>query len=500
MKNLGRVLLFLLLTHLCLMATVSTKLLPKTIYEGDQVTFTITASGNEIKFPHIEEIAGYKVNSQATSRNITNINGKITKAISKEYRFMAQKDFTIPAIKVTIEDKEESTKPIEVKVQKQKIGKDEAFIFEMKSNKKEAYVGESIVVDFIFKKHLDIELAEANFNSPSFHDFWAKPSKKIPNKIEGNYLIYTVKYILFPQKSGNIEIEAGRMDTGILKKEKRNFFNFERVKWKTLYTKGLNIKVKPLPAGVDIYGNFKFETKIDKNSIKANEPVNLTVTIEGIGNIDDIDDFKIDIKDAIVYADKAEKKIYTNNKEELGKYTQKFAIVSDRNFTIEPLEFTFFDSVGEKVKTIVGKKFDIEVTGSIIKTTTAQLEKKTSGEDVKTKVVYDQTSKTKLILFTFAGFLLGFLTAFLLGFNFKRKSKEKVNLSLATKINKSKNDKELFSHLLPFADKSEKMKELIKQLEGSIYGNKQHQINKKKLAKNIQNYLKQDIKVNEILN
>jgi hypothetical protein len=500
MKNLGKIILLIALIHLSLIAATA-KISPKSVYIGDRISLILSTSGDDVEFPQLDEIAGYKVLGQSTSSNITNINGNISKTLSKEYVFVPNGDFKVPSFKISVDGKIEKTNPIEIKIKKQKVGKQEAFSFELKTDKTEAYVGENINAEFIFKKHLDIELAEANFNSPSFANFWAKPLGKIPPTIEGDYQVYRIKYLLFPQKSGNIEIESGRMDAGIMRTQKRSFFQSRSVKWKSLYTKGINIKVKPLPKGVDTYGNYKFNVQVDKTETKANEPINLTVIIKGIGNIDDIDDFKIEIDDAIVYADKPEKKVYTNNQEELGEFVQKFAIVSDRNFTINPLEFKFFDSESKKIKTIKSKKFDIKVKGAMIKTNTAQLEKK--GNDakqiIKTEIVYEKASLTKLIFFTFGGFLVGLLTAFLLGFSFKRISKTD-ETPLSTKIKKSKNDKELLGLLLPYADKTDKMGEVIKQLEMSVYENKKHQIDKKKLAKNLQNYLKKTEKVNEILN
>jgi hypothetical protein len=499
LKNLGKVLFFISLLTSSLLA-VTAKITPKTVYSGDQISLIISAKGDDIKFPKLKDIAGYRVSSQSISRNITNINGKVTKTLSKEYSFTPQKSFRVPTIEVEVDGKSEKTQTIDVVVKKEKVASADAFSFELKVDKKEAYIGEPVNVEFVFKKHMDVKLAEANFNSPTFHDFWAKPMKKDNAKIEGDYLVYRIKYLLFPQKSGTITIEPGRMDAGVMQKRKRNYFNFERVKWKSIFTKEATLEVKPLPSGAKIYGNFEMSATVDKQKTKANEPVNLTVTIKGIGNVDDIDEYKLDIKDAIVYADKPERKIYTNNKEELGEFTQKFAIVSDRNFTIEPLEFSFFDSKTKEVKTLKSKQFNIEVEGNILKTQTAQLEKKAQTQQAvpKTKIIYDKASTTKLVLFTVGGFLLGALSMFLFTLP-KREKREKSELSLEQKIKKSKSDKELLALLIPHVDKSDKIKSIIKALEEKIYEGKSTSIDRKKLAKHIEQYLKKEKDIEEIL-
>ena len=487
MKNLGRILFTIILTAIPIFA-LEAKISPKIVYEGDQVSLIITAKGDEIKFPKKERLAGYKVTGQSISRNISNINGKVTKTLSKEYVFMPQNDFTIAPIEVFIDGKTLSTKPIKIKLQKEKKGDKEAFIFELSADKSEAYMGEPINVLFTFKKHLAVDMAEANFNAPNFNNFWAKPTKKIPAEIEGEYMVYKIRYLIFPQKSGAINIDSGRMDAGIMQKRSREFFSFERVKWKSLFSNDLTIKVNPLPQGVDIYGNFKLDAKVDKLKTKANEPVNLTITIKGVGNIDNIEPYKLDIKNAIVYADKPEKKIYTNDKEELGEFTQKFAIVSDRDFTINPLEFKFLDSNDKEVKLLKSKEFKIEVQQSLIKTQTAKLEKGDQTEQIiETKIVYENVSKTKLILFTIGGFLAGLLTAFLLKYPWKKIKIDE--LPLAKKVKNSKNDKELLSLLLPHTSKSKKIKNLIKELEENVYEGKKNIIDRADLIKNIETYL-----------
>lgn len=483
---------------------LETKISPSIVYEGDKVSFVISAQGDEVKFPKLENIAGLKVETQAISRNITNINGKITKTLSKEYTFTAQKDFTIPQITVEVDGKSEKTNALAVEVRKERVGSNPSFMFALTSDKKEVYMGEPVNVLFTFKKHIDVELAEANFNSPTFHDFWAKPTAKQPAVIEGDYMVYRIRYLLFAQKSGKIKIEPGRMDAGIMQKRTRDFFSFERIKWKSVFSNDLTIKVNPLPQGVGIYGNFTLEAEIDKQKTKANEPVNLTVTIKGIGNVDDIEEFKLDIKDAIVYADKPERKIYTNEKEELGEFTQKFAIVSDRNFTISPLTFTFFDSREKQVKNLKSQQYTIEVEGAMIKTQTAKLEKKSSSDSqtkaVETKIIYDKVSQTILTLFTLGGFLIGFLTAFLL---FKKEllknTDQKQEQPLIKRIKKSKSDKELLSLLLPYAHRSKKMQSLINLLEENVYEAKMHHIDKKMLIKDLEVYLEKDKEIEDIL-
>ena len=502
MKNPGRILLIILICKAALFA-LNAKISPQVVYEGDSVSLIISAEGNDIKFPKLQNIAGYKVQSQSISRNITNINEKVTKTLSKEFTFVAQKEFTIPPVKVEIDGKTQETKPIVVKVKKENQGKEPSFSLTLESDKKDVYIGEPINAVYVFKVHVDTNLAEASFAAPSFHNFWAKPTEKKPAVIEGDYQVHRIRYLLFAQKSGNLEIGPGRMDIGIMQKRTRKTLSFEQVKWKSIYSKGHPVKVRALPKGIDIYGDFKFEAKVDKLKTKANEPINLTVTVKGIGNVDDIGEFKLDIKDAIIYADKPEKKIYTNDKEELGEFTQKFAIVSDRNFTIQPLKFKFFHSKYKRIMERKSSPFKIEVEQSLIKTQTAKLEKldEQTSQTTKTEIIYEKASKTMLTLFALGGFFVGLLTYFLLT-KVKGNNKDiskKSEQPFAKRIKKSKSDKELLSLLLPYGDRSLRMKNVIKDLEENVYGGKNNKINKVDLVKNIEVFLKKEKNLEDIL-
>ncbi len=503
MKNLGKILFFTLFSAFTLFA-VEVKITPSIIYPGDPVTLTIITKDSVVEFPDIKEIAGYKVKAQSITKNISNTNKKFTTTLSKEYIFNPKKDFTLPSFEVTVEGKIKNTKPMKIKVRKDSSGKGEPFSLSLEIDKTKAYIGEPINLYFIFKIHTDVDLAEATINAPSFRHFWAKPIKELSSTTKGDYKIYRKRYLLFAQKSGKIEIESGRMDVGVRQKIKQNAFTFERVKWKSIFSNNMTVDITPLPKGVDIYGNFKLKAQIDKQTTNTNEPVNLTITIKGTGNIDDIEEFKLEVKDAIVYADKPQRKIYNNDKKELGIFTQKFAIVSDRNFTIPPLKFTYFHSDEKKIKHLKSKQFDIEVQQSIIKTQTAKLLKKEQPQKiVKIETNSDKISTIKLTLFTFGGFIVGLLTALMFNSLKKESDNKKENtktpLPLSKRIKKSKSDKELLSLLLPFMTKSNKMENLIKKLEENIYENKQHKIDKFGIIKHLDEYLTKEKNIEDIL-
>ncbi len=477
-----------------MIAAITAKLEHNPILEGDVAVLVLEAEGLEIVFPDIEEIAGYKIINKTTTRSITSLNGNVKKTLIRKYSFNPTKEGIIPSLPIMIDGKKVMSKPINLKIKSDTKDGKKAFVFEQKVDKTEVYVGEPIVLTYTFKQRRDIDLSEANFNASSFENFWAKTTKKVPNRVEGDYNVYLINYLLYPQKSGNLRIESGRMDVGILSTQKRDFFDFQQAKWKTFYSNTIDIKVKPLPEGVTLYGDYTFTVVADKNVTKANEPVNLTITIRGEGNVDDIDDFVVEVPNATVYADKSKKSFDLNHGKNTILFKQKFAIVSDRNFTIPSLVFTFFNG---EVKKLQSREFKIEVKNTKVHQVAATLEKKVPKMKQEVSVVREKTSMLPIMITALLSFLSGVIATVLFNLWKRRKVQGHEN-PIEVRIKNAKEDKALLSLLLPYIDKTPKIQRLIAQLEENIYAGKSHQIDRKVLAKEFESYLRVE-KRDEIL-
>ena len=393
--------------------------------------------------------------------------------------------FTLSSIMIAAESAKKSAIMIESK---------EAFSFKQEVDKTEAYVGEPIVLTYRFKQRRDIDLTEANFHASAFENFWAKTTKQVPNTKEGAYIVYTIHYLLYPQKSGDLTIESGRMDVGILRTKKKDLFNLQRAVWKTFYTKPSHIKVKALPKGVDLYGNYTFTVVADKNVTKANEPVNLTITIRGEGNVDDIDDFTLKVPHATVYSDRAKKSFDLKDGKNSILFKQKFAIVGDRNFTIPSLDFQFFNG---KIETLHSRQFAIEVKDSKAQKSITRLEKRTITPQKKEQVTESSLAKWPIMIASICAFLAGVILSWLF-YLYHTRARERQVTKIEERILKAKDDKALLGLLLPYVHHSAKMRDLVKQLEANIYANAAHKIDRKLLAKTFASYMK-EMKEEEIL-
>ncbi len=358
---------------------------------------------------------------------------------------------------------------------------DKNFDFNLSINKNEVYVGESLRVTFIFKHKLGLNIAEANFAPPAFSGFWVKPGNGVPNIVKNGDRIYTLHYLITPQKAGFLRIEPARMDIGIVKRNQKNTLRFERVKWKSIFSNAVEIKAKNLPKGVTLFGDYNISATVDSTKVLANQPVNLTLKIQGSGNIDEIEEFSVTNENAAVFSDSPKIKSKFVNAQIKGQMVQKFAFISDKNFTIAPFKIEFFDSKNKQIRTIETKPIKITVQGT-------NANKNKVLQKLKPENLNQPRSITLLLLISAGSFLLG-ITATILYIRKEKNSSKKGAIIIQNRIKKAKNSKSLLQILLPYKGKSEKIDTIIKRVEENIYEGKNHKIDKKELAKKFDEYV-----------
>ena len=470
MKNLGRILFFLI--PVFLYAKVYMDVDKEKIYYGESVAVTISAEGKSIKFPQIDSIEGYKIISKAKSESVNIIGNSVKRVVKLSFTFIPDKNVTVGPFEILVDGKKEKTKAIKIEVIR-KAKKYEDIYFEIKSDKKEAYVGEPIIVTLILKLKKSLEIIDYRFYPPKFENFWVKRlDDSITKKYlvdTPNYLVKELKYIIFPQKSGNLKIDPAVIK--IATPENKNDLYGVLVtipKWRTVISNSINIDVKPLPENVDLIGEFKIKTYVDKKKVKPNEPVNFTVEIDGVGNIENFEEIKLDIKDAVVYSGKPKKIEDFKNKKLNVKFVQKFSIISDKDFVIPPIEIKYFDLKDRKIKLLKTEPVNIVVNGG-------EAVKKESKEVLSDKNKKDIIYKKDGYLYLSVGFLSGVIFSIILYFLFRLIKKREI------RFNFKSSEKELLSFLLPYIYENETAYNYAKELYEKIYEGKNIKLDKKKL-------------------
>ncbi len=484
--NLGKLLTTLLLLPLMALAgSVSAKLNQSIIYQGDSATLTLTANGEDIQFPDITEIGTFPITGTSSQQSINMINGDVRKSISKSYRFTPNQSLVIPSYKVLVDGEEKMSNSLTLKVTKPSPASKNAPVqLEMKVDKTTAYVGEPIRLRLTFKNLPNVHYDKIELSEPDLKKFWVKKLPNLKQGDEGDYHTQTYTYVLFPQQEGNYTIPAPFAQLGKFQKGRRDdFFNDpffgsigRQLKWSKIYANDLQLNIKPLPNGLDIYGDFEIKASVDKHTVKANKPVNLTIEIKGQGNLEDIKKFELDIDNAVIYSDEPK---LNHSGATKGFFDQKIAIVADRNFTIPAISFSYFDKKSQSPKTIKTKPIKITVTGTPIQQVQAQQIEQSSvpKEQIKSQESRDlpQTEQSQSVtvnklLWYLLGLISGVLATIAILLTKKRLGNHhKQETPLRKKIKKAKDDKALFELILPYRDEDRDLKEILQKLEANIY-------------------------------
>lgn len=478
--NLGR-LVFILLIALNLYADVSAKPDRYAIYRGESVKVTLSATGNA-HFPDISDIAGYQILGTNSSSSIKIINGQMTKTSSKTLSFKPDKNITVPSFSIEVDGNIQSTTPFDIVVKDPVASSNgDEFVVELSLDKYELMVGESAKLSVIFKMKTTSRVDDIRLSDPKLPNFWVESLGQGKQKIDGEYIKMSMNYLIFPQKSGEFEIAPIKASIGVDMGGIDPFFSsmFRNLDYKQIYSNSAKIKVNSLPNGLTVYGDFEIRAQADKKSVNAGEPVNFTIKIRGVGNVDDISSFEIKDPNLLVYTNDPELQRGMVAGEYGGEFSQKFAIVSESNFTIPSFSFSFYDKNSKNSKTIKTEPIDIEV----IPRPTPNLPTNTIPQEPTYSVLPTNVINYKPgILMMLASFIFGGLSFYIISnIKFKRVNKDKKERDIKDKIKKAKTDKELSRLLLPYTNKSQKIDEILSLLDENIYKNKNHKIDKKEI-------------------
>ena len=241
--------------------------------------------------------------------------------------------------------------------------------------------------------------------NPSFNDFWSQTDRFDPQHLtiekgmyNGEMYRYVVlqKTVLYPQKSGQLELEPLLVNATLQVPTGRNRFGMVNyVSEDKLLSSGTRtINVKPLPeAGkpddfTGAVGSFDFSVTPSKTSLETGESLQLDVTVSGKGNLKLFTLPKPVVPSALeMYDPEHKENVNVPISGMTGKISDIYTIVPQNRgkYPINQLSFSYFDPATGKYKTITSKDLMIEVTGDAVATTTPAATAGTQKQTVESK-------------------------------------------------------------------------------------------------------------------
>lgn len=295
---------------------------------------------------------------------------------------------------------EESQMVQQPKIDESKIGKGIHLVAEISNN--QPYLNEPITVTYkLYVSHQSGIRAMNPLSIPKFTNFWNHSESSDEMKVQiaqykgKEYRMAIVKRsVLMPQKEGKLVIEPLEME--MLVEEMTGRYDFfgqpEVITSKKIFSTGSQVvQVKPLPLHNQpadfsgAVGDLNFEVSANKTTLKANETLELTVSVKGKGNLQLFSLPKPVAPSALeIYDPELVENITKDFSVGMqGSKTEKYVIVPQYKgkYTIEPMNFTYFDIKSKTYKTITSKEIVIDVTEGAELPTNAENEKDLKKSD-----------------------------------------------------------------------------------------------------------------------
>ena len=361
------------------------------INERLRVDFEMNQDGDNFRPPAFDGFRVIMGPNQSVSHQW--INGK--RSFSKTYSFIlspiSRGKFTIAQATIEIDGTTYKTSPIEVEITAavsqddldDEIGLDatEGIHLVAEVSDRNPYLNEGIAV--VYKLYVSHDTSVSNWreiDSPKFSDFWSQNIDNQEFKVyDGTYQGKPYRYVilrstvLYPQKTGELEIEPLSLDISIdVRTNRRDMFGrtLTRRINRTVSADVQTIDVKPLPQEgkpadfTGAVGSFSLDVKSNKTELDATESLDVTVKVSGSGNLKLFSLPSLVVPNTFeIYEPEFNESIRTNQSGMRGSISNSYAVVPQNkgSYTIRPLTFSYFDLETESYKTLSSAEIPVEV-------------------------------------------------------------------------------------------------------------------------------------------
>lgn len=395
--------------------------------ESDEMDFTID---KPMKYP---DHPGFHVIGEEKTQQVQYINGKGLVQDGIIILFQAEREgkFRIGSANITINGRAYATKPIDVDVVKansvaaQSTAVNQTAFLQANVSNANPYVNEQVNLTVkMFAKDLSLLNRKRNFKQGKLEGLSPKMVTSRPESIKQEMVSgkqyfseEVAKYVLFPEKEGQITIDPFSLDILV-----SGIYGTEAYE---LRSNPVTIHARPIPeegrpkSFTGAVGDFKLKTDINKNDVKANESTNLKVEISGTGNFNKLIFPEIKTPNKIeAYTPKRQNNYKTYDDGMQGSITSEVVMVPEKegSYTISPVEFSYFDPKKEKFITLKTDEVKLSVNGKI----DDDDDDDDHDESFASENSFDEILDSKLILAS-SGFIIVGLLGFIL---LKRKKGE----------------------------------------------------------------------------
>jgi hypothetical protein len=251
----------------------------------------------------------------------------------------------------------------------------EAFFVSVEVDKTEVYEGEQVTASwYVYTRGQMESLDRVKF--PDLKGFWKEIIEEVPLIQFTDEVINGIPYkkallashALFPIKPGTATIDEYKIKSRVRLPGQGYSFGTGRANEYTRSSQRVNIKVKPLPSEnrpsdfAGAVGQFEVQTSIEGQKFPVNQPFNLRIRFEGMGNAKMIELPAIKWPDTVeLYDTKTESKFFKDGR----SYKQFDLLMIPRqqgHLSIPEITFSMFDPVAKKYYQKKTSAIDLDIS------------------------------------------------------------------------------------------------------------------------------------------
>lgn len=252
-------------------------------------------------------------------------------------------------------------------------------------SRSEVVIGEPITATLKIYQRVNVVGFE-NAKLPTFNGFWSQETfaptniefkrESLDDKIYNTALLRT--YVLIPQQSGTITIDPAELVCLVNVRAPQSassslFDRFFQDEYQTIRkrvtTPAVKVKVNPLPAGQPAsfgggVGNFGISARLTTDNLKTHDAASLIITVSGRGNVALLEEPKVNFPpDFEVYDTKTTENTDKSNGGTSGSKSFEYPFIprSHGDFTIDPVEYSYYDVNAGKYVTLKTEPLHIKV-------------------------------------------------------------------------------------------------------------------------------------------
>lgn len=377
-----------------------------TVGLGEQFTLSLTVDGEDLTSvprPVLPDLADFNVHAQSQSSGggFSIQNGKLKRQVTVNFSYVlsATKLGTaeIPACKLTYAGTEYQSQPIAITVVKASqaqaaprqrsapggptpanVPVEGNLSIEAAVDRTMMYVGEQFNLRYDLYSRLRIS-RQPTIAIPVFSGFWKEdlkignePSQQtVSGKVFNKFPIFG--FALFPMSPGRLEIQPLKMAVPIVVASRDPFDLFGTETMVEIESKPLTITVLPLPEPKpanfsDGVGRFTIASSLDRTATSNSEPITLTISLSGTGNI------RLIAKPAIppvpglrILDPEIKEDIRAVGGVVRGTRTFRYPIIprTDGRFVIPAVSIAYFDPAAKAYRTISTERYECTATGCV---------------------------------------------------------------------------------------------------------------------------------------